>query len=342
MPATASVPSAALVHPVYARLLRMLLQRAEVDSDRVLASAQLAWDTLQRDGAGLPRDTVIRLVRAAIAATGKPWLGLDLGWQAPVSAHGPLGYAAVTAPDLHHALAALARYGAVRDDSFAWTYQATAQGGVLLATEQLDWGDARIFVMGTVLAAFMRVIDSALGQWPEGVRLELPMPKPSWAQQFMRVQPLELVFEQPALRFVFPATVLVLPCIGADAHAHANACQECELALQAHARISCAQKVSRVLADASQGHYPQLPEVAKACGVSPRTLMRQLRDEGTAFQALLDEQRKARALALLQHSTLSVEAIAAQLGYVDTSNFSRTVRRWFGVPPKALRQAPAA
>ena len=34
---------------------------------------------------------------------------------------------------------------------------------------------------------------------------------------------------------------------------------------------------------------------------------------------------------------LSVEEVAAQLGYADTSNFSRTVRRWFGVTPRAMR-----
>jgi AraC-like DNA-binding protein len=33
-----------------------------------------------------------------------------------------------------------------------------------------------------------------------------------------------------------------------------------------------------------------------------------------------------------------VEEIAARLGYADTSNFSRTVRRWFGAAPRELRE----
>jgi AraC-like DNA-binding protein len=36
-----------------------------------------------------------------------------------------------------------------------------------------------------------------------------------------------------------------------------------------------------------------------------------------------------------------VEDIAARLGYTDTSNFSRTVKRWFGSTPSALRQGSA-
>ena len=34
-----------------------------------------------------------------------------------------------------------------------------------------------------------------------------------------------------------------------------------------------------------------------------------------------------------------VEQVAAQLGYADTSNFSRTFRRWFEMTPRDMRQS---
>lgn len=325
------------IHPVYARLLRMLLERSDVNSDRVLASAHLQWDTLVRDETRLEPNTVACLVQAAIAATGKPWLGLDLGWQAPISAHGDLAYAAVTAPDLGTALTVLARYGALRDDTFTWTFARHAQGATLRGVQRTDWGAANTFVMDTVVAAFLRVLEAAIGYWPDGVRLGLPIAKPSWAAQYARVSPLEVTFAQPGLSFDFAHTTLALPCIGADATAHASACRACESALSAIASAGYMQRVERVLAQAGAGHLPQLDEVAAQCGVSSRTLMRHLRAENTSFQALLDADRKGRALQLLQQKRLSVEEVAAQLGYADTSNFSRTVRRWFGVTPRAMR-----
>lgn len=318
----------------------MLLERADVDSDRVLASAHLQWDRLVRDEARLEADTVVCLVQSAIAATGKPWLGLDLGWQTPISAHGDLAYAAVTAPDLGAALAVLARYGALRDDTFSWTLTGHFQGATLQAAQRTDWGAANTFVMDTVVAAFLRVVEAAIGQWPDGVRLALPTPKPAWAAQYSRVSPLEVYFAQPALAFTFARATLALPCIGSDAQAHTNACRACETALSAIASASYTQKVVSALAKVGVGQYPQLDEVARRCSVSTRTLMRQLRAEGASFQALLDADRKARAQWLLQQKRLSVEEVAAQLGYADTSNFSRTVRRWFGVTPRALRGAP--
>lgn len=333
----AAASSQSGVHPVYARLLRMLLERSDVDSAQVLARAHLHWDTLVRDDARLEPGTVVRLVQSAIAATGKPWLGLDLGWQTPVSAHGDLAYAAVTAPDLGAALAVLARYGTMRDDTFTWTLTVHPSGLTLQATQRTDWGAANAFVMDTVVAAFLRVIEAAVGHWPDGVRLDLPTPRPPWAAQYVRVAPLEVRFAQPALSFTFARAALALPCIGGDAQAHANACRACETVLSAMASASYTQKVVRALASAGAGRYPQLDEVAGQCGVSTRTLMRQLRAEGASFQALLDTDRKGRAQWLLQQKGLSVEEVAAQLGYADTSNFSRTVRRWFGVTPRALR-----
>ena len=103
-----------LVPPIYARLLRMLLQHADVDGDRVLAAAGLDWATLVTDDKRLGRDTIVRLAEGAMAATRRPWLGLDLGGGAPVSAHGALGYAVVTSRDLREAMLTLARYGTTR------------------------------------------------------------------------------------------------------------------------------------------------------------------------------------------------------------------------------------
>src|SRR5438067_10389241 len=140
-----------LVPPIYARLLRMLLQHADVDGDGVLAAAGLDWATLVTDDRRLGRDTIVRLAEGAMAATRRPWLGLDLGGGAPVSAHGALGYAVVTSRDLREAMQVLARYGATRNDAMAWTCVDTPGGMTMQAAELTDLGRVRGFVIDTVL-----------------------------------------------------------------------------------------------------------------------------------------------------------------------------------------------
>ncbi len=340
-PAPQARPAAgaeALVHPIYARLLRMLLQQSAIDSDRVLAAAALDWNQLLTTEQRLPRDTVIRLVQAAMQATGKPWLGLELGDQAPVSAHGPLGYAAVTAPDLQHCLMVLGRYGPVREDSFSWSFQMRPEGGTLQVIDRLDWGSARSFVLDTMAAALVRVLHAAVGSLPAGLRLDVPLPRPAWVAHYERALPLPLQFGQPTLALHVPAAALRLPLLGADARAHAAACHECDAALAELVQSSMAQRVASLLGHTPEGSYPRLPDIAAQCEVSERTLMRRLALEGTSFQQLLDAHKQSRTLWLLQHTSDSVEDIAGRLGYTDTSNFSRTVKRWFGHTPSALRK----
>src|SRR5213079_869494 len=72
-------------------------------------------------------------------------------------------------------------------------------------------------------------------------------------------------------------------------------------------------------------------ELARALGMSRRSLDRALADEGTSAGALLEDERKQRALAWLP--TMSVEQVAGRLGYSDARAFARAFKRWTGRPP---------
>ena len=84
---------------------------------------------------------------------------------------------------------------------------------------------------------------------------------------------------------------------------------------------------------------PSLDAVAKALGVSARTLQRQLRDERTSFAAVLAQLRQELAPSLLRDGRLAVSEVAFLLGYEDPSAFRRAFRRWFGRSPRAFRSA---
>ena len=330
--------SDALIHPVYARLLRLMLEQAVGRSAGAVFAGNGADAMPGTSDRRLSRDAVAQWVAFGVATTGKPWLGLDLGARIPVSAHGPLGYAAVTAANLGGCLAVLARYSRIRNDALAWTLLPTPTGMVLQSQECIALGVARGFVMDTVLAALLGLMETALGYQPPDLRVDLPGDPPWWVAQYARFSPVDVCFSQSALAVHVTTVALQLPCYGADASAHAAACCECENALAQLGERSVAQSIAQWLADAPLGQWPQLNDIAQRCQMSPRTLMRRLAAEGTSFQSLLDTSRKTRALWLLQHSPSSVEDIAAQLGYVDTSNFSRTLRRWYGMTPRELRR----
>ena len=54
-------------------------------------------------------------------------------------------------------------------------------------------------------------------------------------------------------------------------------------------------------------------------------------------QALKDEVRRDLAIHHLADGRLSIEAVAAQLGFTDASSFHRAFRKWTGTAPGAWR-----
>jgi AraC-like DNA-binding protein len=68
--------------------------------------------------------------------------------------------------------------------------------------------------------------------------------------------------------------------------------------------------------------------------MSQRTLHRRLGAEGTPFQDVLDDTRRALAAQYVSRDDLSLADTTYLLGFNDQSSFFRAYRRWFGTSPK--------
>ncbi len=81
--------------------------------------------------------------------------------------------------------------------------------------------------------------------------------------------------------------------------------------------------------------------VARALGMSARSLQRGLKALGTTYSAQLDEVRRTRALGLLRKTEATVQEVAFLLGYAEPATFFRSFRRWTGQTPTAYRHRDA-
>ena len=73
-----------------------------------------------------------------------------------------------------------------------------------------------------------------------------------------------------------------------------------------------------------------------------RTLQRCLADEEQVFRDLLSECRQRHAVEALTTGTLSIAAIARQLGYSDPAHFTRAFKRWTRCTPRQFRTEEVA
>jgi len=114
-----------------------------------------------------------------------------------------------------------------------------------------------------------------------------------------------------------------------------RACEE--LMERRRARLGTGEYLRQYLAGVPLNMTPDLPQAARALGLSDRTLKRRLQEEGISYRMLLAEVRGRQANQLLADETLSLTEIAERMGFSDLSSFSQAYKRWFGVAPSVGR-----
>jgi transcriptional regulator GlxA family with amidase domain len=85
---------------------------------------------------------------------------------------------------------------------------------------------------------------------------------------------------------------------------------------------------------------PSLRSIAERLAVSEKTLARRVRQAtGKSSQDLLQSIRWRHAKRLLETTRLSLEEVAAQVGYADATALRKLTRKIVGTSPGRLRQS---
>ena len=97
------------------------------------------------------------------------------------------------------------------------------------------------------------------------------------------------------------------------------------------------QRVRQTLAShAQQTHSAEA--LATLLNVSPRTLHRQLKEEGATLQGLKDEVRQGRAIELLHRTDRPIKQVAEAAGFRNEKSFIRAFKGWTGLSPAEFRK----
>lgn len=325
------------LHPVYARLICADLRRRGFSEAQILTGTRLDWADLHRGNLFLSFEQVRRLIVRALELSQCPWLGLIVGGSTQLSAHGALGYAGMASHNVAQVLMLMQRFTALRQ-KLAFFEVERGEGLALVLREELMAPEVHEYMMGYFATALLHLLETITGQdLRTRVKIRWPFAKPPWGHEYQAFSP-QCEFGAPQLRIELPLDFLDCPSLAPDPEAYRLALRDCEHQLvQQHGGNVTMRVQQRLLA--CDGDYPTLEQMAVTEHVSSRTLIRHLHEEGVTYQALLDGVREELACWLLVQTPLSVEAIAERLGYQDTSNFSRTFRRWLGMTPRAFREA---
>lgn len=328
------------LHPTYARLMCAQLQRRDISMPDLFCGNSLTWDELQRRSRFISYEQFRRLILNAMQLTECPWLGLEMTSLLKVSAHGPLGYGALAAPTVGEALALIQRSMPIRQKIYQFDVEhRDDQHVTLVLRERFDSRDLHEFLHVVLLGSLLDLLETAIGKSVAALEVNFDFPAPPWLDRYHQHYPEAVMrFGEAETTIKLPLSLLPMSCLTADDYAWRNAVRECDqLLAQTDAGTDLASAIKTELFKLS-APYPRLEEMAEHHQMSVRTLIRHLKKEDTNYQTLLDEVRQELACWHLQNPELRIEEIAERLGFIDTSNFSRVFRRWFGKKPSEFRE----
>lgn len=84
-------------------------------------------------------------------------------------------------------------------------------------------------------------------------------------------------------------------------------------------------------------HFPSMKAVAAQLGLQERTLRRRLSAEDTSYGEIVDDVRRKLAIEYLQTTRMSVDDVAWKVGFSDSANLRRAIRRWTGQTISEIR-----
>ncbi|WP_028316978.1 AraC family transcriptional regulator [Desulfatibacillum aliphaticivorans] len=309
-----------------------------LNSKELLKKAAIDEKVLGQPGQRIEIDKIARLWNLAVEQSRDPCLGLRVIRHIhPVTFHA-LGPALLASRDLREALERLCRVYQIISDEVEVRIDSRDDGDALCFTPFAG----RPLPVGASVDAFMAaavfyarmLYDASLNP----VKVEFMHEKWGEGREYERLFQAPVYFAMQDNAIVFSLQDAHKTLLTANAEI---AMQNDKLVFDYLARCKTErldqQVRSRLLKSLPLGE-PSIETTAQSMGISPRSLQRHLRNQGTSFTEILDETRKHLAENLIRYPHLSVTDVAFQLGYSDSSNFSRAFRRWFGKSPNMYKR----
>jgi AraC-like DNA-binding protein len=319
--------------------IKVFINDLRMSWPRVLRRASLPGDLLSRGPATLTMDEYFRFWSALEQEGGDRDLALDVGQAISVETFSPPIMAALCSPTLAVAAHRIATYkplvGPLRLDiadtadglQIAYQWPPGQQPPTLLATSELVFWVALARIATRHHVRPVSVIVPALPRDPArlegflGARVRKGDTHTLTFSAHDAARPF-LTENEPMWRFYAPELRRRLSDLQAEA--------------------TMAERVRAALHETLPAGDSSITAVTKQLATSPRTLQRQLHEEGTTYQTVLASTREDLARYYLRRGSLRTGEIAYLLGYDDTNSFYRAFRSWTGTTPETLRAVTAS
>lgn len=171
------------------------------------------------------------------------------------------------------------------------------------------------------------------------LRIEFNYERPLYWRQIEERFGAPVVFDRPRNALIFDSHLLTSPAIHRTPLVEHVTFTDLESNISRRPPRTIDEAARELIRARLAETHTDIEGVARLLGMGPRSLQRKLSGEGFTYRDLLEQVRMERALNLISESPGSITDIAFNLGYRDSTSFTRAFRRWNGYPPSQVRRA---
>jgi len=318
-----------------------ILQNVEISgfsSEQVAEKAGLDNELLSNPDARIKIEDLAHLWQVIVEVTGDECFGLKAGTNILPTTFHALGFALMVSTNLRDAFKRLLRFYQIisnaievkseySKDTISYCLNPFDQMPQP-ADEDIDMGMASIVSFGRMLT----------NRELTPVKVELRRKAPANPQKFSEHFRSPIVFSSEKNRIFYKIRDMEEPLPFANAEIAKRNDQIIVEYLAHFSKDLITYKVHEKLIDILPTGEPSIDMLARSIGLSTSSLQRCLKKENASYRGILNDIRRNLAADYLKQPTLSIIEVAFQLGYSDSSNFTRAFKRWFGVSPKEYRK----
>ncbi len=264
-----------------------------------------------------------------------------LGWfsrRLPWGSYGMLARASITSPNLAVAIKRWCRHHGLLTDDISLTLTTTGQTARICISERVDLGVMREFCLVSVLRNM-----HGFACWLVDSRIPLqiaqfPFTTPPHQQVYSIIFTGSTLFQQQEAAISFDSSYLDLAVLRDESALQQMLQSALPLTVYQYKRDRLLMlRVKQMLTRCPSNQTHTADSLAHALNMSPRTLHRQLKGEGTSLQLLKNDARLKSATAMLLRSNRPLKQVAIACGFIDEKSFIRTFKNWMGMTPGDYR-----
>ncbi len=312
------------------------LSPAEIDT--LLYSCRIPSALLRQQHARVSLLQYSRLITALMRASNDELLG-QAYQPLPMGSLSILTHWLVAAKTMGQVVHRLARFYQIMGKGMNLTLEQDDDSFSLIIGNDYHPREADVFINEFSFFSIHRILCWLLKDIFPIQHLYFPFSAPPYAKDYrLMFYGAPVTFDSECARIVFPLQLLDKPVVQNQESLQRLLTDPISnfLVLNFYGE-SWSSKVGSIIQDKLQA-LPTLPELAEEMNLPPYTLQRRLAEEGVSYLSIKNQVKRDAAIERLVHTDLSIEEISSQLGFSETSPFTRTFKGWTGVPPSAYRK----